>query len=459
MWKNIYIFRAKTDREVEASLEEVITKQRCRIEEMQQIVRCGYDAKAILLKNCHAPDTAEDVLARRYWSLEILNAMQRRKGLDIWAQASKDSTEPREPSLEEGLGAFDMFVLDTREGDIGEISARLDQLAKQLRATCPNFTSMTTRQKAIEIARFIRLQNLTGVHSEDEFHILRNRFLGIALFDDEHQALPLISAAIYCCVAQRLGVNAQLCNVPFHVHASVSSESGFSLDGIPLHSEDEKEHMFMDPFHQDEEVAPDKLRSLLVSMGAGHATHDEILTPATVKDVILRTARNIATAVQTGETMDPPRRSPLSSWTTGLPDMDSAFYGALWSMILLDPDRRRNYLHHIAQFFQGGFTVDVDLMETVIFRMFPSAPECRNLLNLIQSIRRNDSTPKQVLRRTENTKNVRYWVGQTFAHLRYSYEGVIIGWDNCCRASESWIRQMDVDRLNGGRNQSFYHVL
>ncbi|KAI9654982.1 MAG: hypothetical protein M1821_005735 [Bathelium mastoideum] len=423
---------------------------------MQEIIKQGYEAKAVLLKNCLAPDDAEDVLARRYWSLEILNAMQRRKGIRVWTQVMK---EGKELSLEEALGAFDMFVLDTREGDISDITARLDQLAKQFRAAVPALAEMSTRQKAVEIARFVRAQDLVGIYGDDEYHILRNRFLGLALFDEEHQALPLISVAIYCCIAQRLGVNAQPCNFPFHVHASVSSAKGFNLDGKKLDSDDQVDCMFMDPFKQEKEVGESKLRSLLSSIGAQTPTHAEILTSSSAEESILRTARNIATSVQSGETTDPPRRSLLSSWNTGLPDTDGAFYGVLWSMILFDPERRRNYLHHIVQFFQQGFTVDVDLMENTIFPMFRRVPEGQGILKLIQEIRNGDSSAKPVVRRTANSSAVRYRVGQVFEHRRYHYEGVIIGWDNLCRASEAWMRQMDVDRLNNGRHQSFYHVL
>ena len=441
---------------MEDCLERVLSKQQDRIEEMQKIANCGYDAKAVLLKNCDAPDSAEDVLSRRYWSLEILNAMQRRKGIRVWMQERR---EENTISLEEVLGAFDMFVLETRKGDISEISTRLDQLASQLRAELPSFEDMTTRQKAVEIARFVRAQDLTGIHSDDDYHILRNRFIGIALFDEEHQALPLISAAIFCCVAQRLGVNAQPCHIPFSVHAIVTSEKGYSLDGKKQQSADQEDRMYMDPFRQDDEVPEDRLRELLNSIGTGSSAHDTHLSATSNVQTALRTARNIATAVQTGETTDPSRRSALSSWSSGLPDMDSAFYGALWSLILFDSERGSNYLHHIVQFFQQGFTVDVDLMENTIFPIFQNAPESQALLSLIESIRAKDRTARPIIERTPNTSNVKYRVGQSFQHLRYHYEGVIVGWDSRCRASEAWIRQMDVDRLSQGRNQSFYHVL
>jgi F-box protein 21 len=46
-----------------------------------------------------------------------------------------------------------------------------------------------------------------------------------------------------------------------------------------------------------------------------------------------------------------------------------------------------------------------------------------------------------------------------FQHKRYSYEGVVTGWDVSCDAGEDWIQNMGVDRLSSGRHQAFYHVL
>ncbi|CAK8679382.1 unnamed protein product [Clavelina lepadiformis] len=35
---------------------------------------------------------------------------------------------------------------------------------------------------------------------------------------------------------------------------------------------------------------------------------------------------------------------------------------------------------------------------------------------------------------------VKYRVGQTIKHKKYGYKGVIVGWDESCRAPDSWIR-------------------
>ena len=41
----------------------------------------------------------------------------------------------------------------------------------------------------------------------------------------------------------------------------------------------------------------------------------------------------------------------------------------------------------------------------------------------------------------------RFRIGQIISHKRYSYRGVITGWDRTCQASRAWIEQMNVEKL------------
>ena len=54
---------------------------------------------------------------------------------------------------------------------------------------------------------------------------------------------------------------------------------------------------------------------------------------------------------------------------------------------------------------------------------------------------------------------VAFDLGQCLLHRRYSYRGVVVGFDRTCQQSEAWMRSMNVDTLKHGRNQPFYHVL
>jgi hypothetical protein len=61
--------------------------------------------------------------------------------------------------------------------------------------------------------------------------------------------------------------------------------------------------------------------------------------------------------------------------------------------------------------------------------------------------------------RVGGSEKVKYRVGSVIRHRRYGYEGMIIGWDTKCMKGDSWINQMQVDDLPGGREQSFYDVV
>ena len=81
-------------------------------------------------------------------------------------------------------------------------------------------------------------------------------------------------------------------------------------------------------------------------------------------------------------------------------------------------------------------------------------------LELIRTVRSNDSIPKPVKARGQTShENVSYRVGQVFRHKRYQYCATIIGWDNECSASEQWMAEMRVHELSRGKHQTFYHVL
>ncbi len=54
---------------------------------------------------------------------------------------------------------------------------------------------------------------------------------------------------------------------------------------------------------------------------------------------------------------------------------------------------------------------------------------------------------------------LQFELGQCLRHKRYSYRGVVVGFDRVCSQSEEWIAAMSVDALPHGRSQPFYQVL
>jgi F-box protein 21 len=203
-------------------------------------------------------------------------------------------------------------------------------------------------------------------------------------------------------------------------------------------------------------------------MGVPSIEHDHFLSDTTTREMVLRTARNIMNSVQTIRQTEAGMRGIQASWLNSSPDMDNAFYATIWAMLILgsnnDPPsgstvRRRQYLPYLLEHFQTHFPWDVTLLEHYVVPMFRDQPEGQRLQQFVRSMHQVDAMRKPILSRSEQSVNVKFKIGQLFQHKRYSYEGVVTGWDVSCDAGEEWIQNMGVDRLSSGRNQAFYHVL
>ncbi|KAL9129734.1 MAG: hypothetical protein Q9217_001892 [Psora testacea] len=447
-WKQIYAERHKIDRDISRAINSILASQVRRIEKTKGIVKFGYDAKDMLLQHLTSSDSAKDVLARRV-------------AIEQWEKVRRKEYVP----LEKALGAFDMFVMHDAKGDIDDISSNLDRIAKRLREEHPDFSELSTRRKAIAVAKYVRARNLVGVNANVDihYHDLQNNFIGIALAADDHPSLPLVSVAIYCCVARRMGIDASPCGFPFHVLAIIRAANGWTLDSHEPRSDSEPQSMYMDPFRTDTEISIDNLLTQLVSMGVPKQDHKKLLGIAQTSAIVARCARNIITSVQT---LPPgPEATPFAS---PIPDIKSAFYAALWALVLLpngDNERlslmqQARYLPVVIKHIEAQFPTDAWMMEKNIIPAFETLERQRGIGDTLRAIRANDENLKKVkLRNTQASQSVRYRVGQVFQHKRYHYHAMIVGWDVECAASEHWMSQMRVRDLQRGKHQSFYHAL
>ncbi|MCJ1378071.1 hypothetical protein MMC17_001167 [Xylographa soralifera] len=471
-WRNIFAERQRIDRITSSALEGILESQMGRIDKFQRIVECGYDAKDCLLQHLAGEDDGEDVLARRYYSDAVLGCLHRIRAIKEWSQLQNQE----DISLERALGAYDMFVLHDREGDFDEISTRLDAIADDIRAEYADINHQSPRQKAISIAVYLRANNLTGIKDLYEYQDLQNNFLGIALHEEDHPSLSLISTAIYCSLAKRLDLEAHACGFPLHVYTIIRSAQGFDLDGNRLPPDsNEPQSMYMDPFRSDRETLVTDLQAQLRSIGMPWDIHSRALAPASTSEIVLRSGRNILKCVQEAHRSAVARNGHGSNshitLASSFPDMESAFYGALWASLLLGRppygDRSvvstveaRNFLQPIVQHFETHFPGDVSLIDDYIVPLFRDFGEYAQLRETVRVIRAGDSIPKLVQERTEETsEHVKFLVGQVFKHKRYNYIAVIIGWDAECAAGEHWMSEMRVHELPQGGHQSFYHVL
>ncbi|KAH9890843.1 hypothetical protein F4778DRAFT_752489 [Xylariomycetidae sp. FL2044] len=468
-WRRLFLLRLARNHRIAHLVDGIVASRVCRLQRTEQICQYGYDAKDFLLTQCRVDDSAPDVLARRYYACTVLDSIHRSLAIEEWAKYQKhaarhveDDTPNRDRlncgmRLERALGAFDMFMLHDNEGDLDEICELLDNMAARFENAHTNIQSMTTREKAIALARWLHSNNMTGLADPDEtYRYLRNCLIGRALRDDTHPSLPIISAAIYSVIATRLGIEAYPAALPSHVHAIVLSTPGMSLDDKPLpeNSPYEQENMFLDPYGSDDEVPLEDILGFLRRLGISTGL-DNLLGPTATDLVIMRTAQNIRASFTSFRTSERPLSQliPMIELNRGdwARNLQPALYSMIWASIMMIPilpnneDARWDWqqdVRDLLQYFYEYFPEDSWLVEKYLCPMYDTfaAPSRRHdtfelpskgVRDQIRDIRMHDSSAKPPRLRSDlpDEVNVKYRVGQVFKHKRYDYHGLILGWN------------------------------
>ncbi|KAL6356888.1 hypothetical protein LRP88_10501 [Fusarium phalaenopsidis] len=449
-WKKLFIIRKCRNAQINRLLDEILATKVGRLRRFEKVCRLGYDAKDFLLEQCDAGDAIDDHLARRYYSGALLDSIHRSLAVEEWHKIQVASVDPgAHPSgfdLERVLGAFDLFVLHDQPGDIDDIGRILDSKAAEFRNSRPDIDVLTTRQKALALNRWLRINNLTGLQHPERYRNLRNCLIGQALRHEDHDSIPIISSAIFCCIARRLGLHAECCAFPTHVHAIVFAEQGKTLEGAPVSQPNVPlERMYLDPYGSSEEVPMADLQAMLARLGWQTST-DVFLAPVSPIAIATRTARNIrATAARVMEARD--QADPgLTQLITGndSTNIDAALYSALWASLLLTPADAFEWDEALEPFlnrFAKSWCEDAWLVEKYIFprydrfgpfreRFMRNNPRRwdnpREVLGLIDEL---DELAPPVLHRNGGRKQpVLYKIGQVFKHRRYGWIGAVNGW-------------------------------
>ncbi|ROW01296.1 hypothetical protein VMCG_05921 [Cytospora schulzeri] len=451
-WRQLYVKRIRIDREAAGLFESLLLTQQNRVQRMQGIAAKGNDVQDLLLKlKDETPDEAEDVLARRWHAEAILGMVHRRRAVDIWRRLTLDE----DVSFEEALCGFDLFLLAVDRTDLVEdVKTELDRIATCVRDTTTEFDDLSIRQKAIHIAEYLISEGLVGNPDTANYHALQNNFLSIALFNEPHTSLPLQSVAIYCAVANRLGLDAKPSNVPGHVIAVVTAPAGQTLDGLET-SSDSAERMHMDPWRQTQEVTPDELGLRLLQAGIPPYRHDEFISGADTLEMVLRTSRNMLRSVENARFGAP---SQL--------DIEAAQYSSLWSMFALGDRnpalataRRRQCLHFLIEQVQLYYPQDSALFTENVLPLLEDEAEYDNVSEVVARMADEDRGQRTQKPRGADESGVQYRIGHYFQHKRFGYRGFIVGWDTHCAAGPAWIMRMGVDELPRGRGQPFYNIV
>lgn len=502
-WQGLFIGRVKLDKQLLRTLDAAISSETNRSVRINEIVRHGLDAKDLLLRQRKVSDHCPDVLARRYWSNEILGCIHRFQAFAEWEKIKNSRNEEDIYSLERCLAAIDLFVAEEPPESFDNITKHLDNVAAAFKIAHPDHRSYSLRITACAILKFLHSENFLSV-SPESYGKLQNQLITVALCDAEHPSISLISTTIFCAVARRLGLTTSPCNTPSHVYATVTSPPGYTLNSTQQDiqiaalgsSNSESDAMWLDPFNCSTEIPRHLLEPVLRSFHIPNASHDQALGPASTSDLLRRAARNLRNSVHASgfaytNVLDNPTTSYLPSalYTHGIqPTVIHPFRAAYcYKNILLyfgeqddedhlngalmpHPLQRLQSLQEVSSDFQTGFNIDGELLARYIQPLFVPESSPENFLVHVMNEGRSPTIITDVRRRhlarpsedgtpNDNVPDVLYHVGDLFRHARYGYQAAIVGWDNACNAAESWITQMRIDALPLGRTQPFYHVL
>ena len=355
-----------------------------------------------------------------------------------------------------------------------QISDLIDELVKRLSKDRPDLDRLSPRNKALAVVTFLRAHNLTGLDSDLAYRDLQNNYIGIALQDREHPSLPLISVAIYCVLACRVGLDARCCGMPNHVLAMVFPNPFETLDGRGANTVDDSGPMYLDPYRSDLEVPAAHLRETLASWGVESSDFARFTGNSSTASLVLRTSRNILAAVQEfreqGGNNENTSHPTIRLHANPFADMDNAYYSALWVNFMLgipvsrsNSNNQQRFIPLILERVERLYPMDASFIQQYICPLFndPSNAEHWELHEALRVVRAADQSPKQLKARDTRAarEQVKYKVGQIFRHKRYNYTAIITGWDLECGMNSDWIAHNNVDSLSKGRHQSFYHAL
>lgn len=467
-WKRLFANRKEQDRALDHDFQSILDSQANRVNTMHHTLLGRYDSKDNLLRQMSVGDEVEDVLARRYWSTEIMGSIERSEALGEWIKLAMGE----HVTLERAMGSFELFVAAKPPIALEDISLHLDTIATafQLDPHNEQTETLTGFDRARRLSAWLHGMKYTGLDDEGTFRELRNVLLGIVLCEKNHACIPIISVAIFCCVAQRLGINAHPCPFPGKMLAVVND------DGVYPDSSQGDFSIYLDPHDGRTEISIARLKSQLAMWGIPPTEHEEFLRPATTIAMVKRVARNIqeslrerpeyAIAVAEADP-DALRLQDRQNLATSLLPT-RASYAVAWIDLLFPNGDQPNMLDiripltRVFRHIEHNHKQDVFLLHQLL-PLHGKALSSSSINDIVEGILEEDGTAPLVQRRSElsaeDQGKVKYHVGQVMKHRRYGYMGAITGWDTECRAGTHWISQMNVDALDRGRHQPFYHVI
>jgi F-box protein 21 len=457
-YRERYIARFIADRHTDELLDECIQNPDCyeigpTFADLHNLI--GFNAKDRLLHHMAASSSLKDVLARQWWSNEMLlflNRVESMKSFDALF-VSPTTNQNKSKTYADILVFYDMLLRRDGTTDHATIMIILDNLAEEFSSLHNDRLEYSTRDLAIHLAQFMNNKGFKVPSDSDSFYSLANSLISYTLQHPQHHGLPIIHAAIYSALASRLGFEATIMGYPGIVYSII-------------HSADTQEVTYLDITRtEDWEVSKDQLIDNLRQLNLPPGPMlENFLAPLQFIGFLQRVGRNLIACIDNAPLLE---NSSIITYNINDPSVEpiveetTVFY----TLMLLN----------VLAFVKIGLTADLFAADPrtnmqTIERHIDNGPFWDHML--LQLLSHNGtitnenlkmpkvSSPERHLKQRGSTEiDVEYDIGTVFCHARYGYIGVIIGWDRKCNQGSSWQTMQGVTNLNGGPKQPFYEVM
>ncbi|QRV90547.1 hemimethylated DNA-binding domain protein [Ceratobasidium sp. AG-Ba] len=267
----------------------------------------------------------------------------------------------------------------------------------------------------------------------------------------------------FVAIVTRLGLVAAPVGFPGHVHAWVALPSYQQSDPDSLPGVEEADweaerplrRLHVDVFHSETEpfLASEDMRRTLWNLHVPEVQWRLLMRPSSASEMVLRAANNVLHSVTRIQ------HQPTTHIQTET--RAAALYASAMTFLVGRPQAAdaARFVGGVVSVIKEQFPLDTEPVLSRLLEFVSDSnvgvtnPEIG--MHLRNSIARLRDPSVEVKKR----KNEKYWIGMIFRHAKFNYVGVILGWDEVCKAEERWMIEAGVDALPRGRGQPFYTVL
>ncbi|ELU02231.1 hypothetical protein CAPTEDRAFT_213768 [Capitella teleta] len=374
------------------------------------------------------------LLTKKFYARKVLGNIIRSRLKRDWCEFF--SLPPGEQLLEHGAAIISLWCQPMMDVNYQQISTNLDSIAlRVIEALRRRNIKISLGQESCEASQSRTI--LETINTLQSFHLPPLYHCQVL---EMKTGIPITLSIVYAGVARRLGVECEAINFPSHFLLRWREHPELS---------DGQEFTYIDAYNGGLFMSRPECSRLLPAA----ELPDSCFQVASTLQVLQRVVRNLVAVHreqgQLGHSV------PLLEVLRNVVELQC----------ILDPEYTEGciLLTRINLHLGINHAQSIDLLKRIPINPLPGLAE--SLLRHHKRALERLKEEEEEIAKELNTKSrslypaVCYSVGLVMVHRRYDYSCVIYGWDETCKASESWIIQMGVNNLPQKQFQPFYNVL